>query len=139
MLDAGKAALYLRSLLDELKITQSEPTHIIIDNKGASLLSNSQQSSRRTRHIETAHFAIIQWTEENNVKYNLQPSHNNISDSISKPTGRILFYEHNDIIMGRRQPQFSITSSDPRYFPDTTDVASLHHLHPESGGAERDD
>jgi hypothetical protein len=48
MLDAGKAALYLQSILEQLKINQSEHTHIIIDNKGASLLSNSQQFLQRT-------------------------------------------------------------------------------------------
>jgi hypothetical protein len=138
MLDAGKAALYLQSILEEVNINQSEPTHIIIDKKGASLLSTSQQSLRRTRHIETATFAIIQWTEENQIKYDLQPFHSNISDSVSKPSGHILFHEHNNIIMGCQQSQY-ITNINTLYFPDATDTTTLYHFHPKSGEAERDD
>jgi hypothetical protein len=43
MTDAGKAALYLRSILEELHLEQLTPTKIAVDNRGARQLTNAQQ------------------------------------------------------------------------------------------------
>jgi hypothetical protein len=43
MTDAGKAALYLRSILEELNLEQLWPTDIKVDNRGARQLTNAQQ------------------------------------------------------------------------------------------------
>jgi hypothetical protein len=104
MVDAGKAALYLRSILDEIGIEQILPTEILADNKGARQLSNARQPTRRTRHVDMKQFVILQWTEEERIDYSEVSTHNNFSDSLTKPTGRVKFYEHNDIMMGRRRP-----------------------------------
>jgi hypothetical protein len=104
MVDAGKAALYLRSILDEVGIEQILPTEILADNKGARQLSNARQPTRRTRHVDMKQFVILQWTEEERIDYSEVSTHNNFSDSLTKPTGRVKFYEHNDIMMGRRRP-----------------------------------
>jgi hypothetical protein len=59
--DAGKTALYLRSILHELCVEQLLPTTIIYeDNNGARLMTNTQQPTRRTRHIELKQFAVLQ-------------------------------------------------------------------------------
>jgi hypothetical protein len=44
MTDAGKAALYLYSILEELHLEQLHPTKIAVDNHGALQLTNAQQS-----------------------------------------------------------------------------------------------
>ena len=62
MAGAGKAALYLRWILDELDIIQDLPTPILADKNGAIKMSNAQQPTRRTRHVEMKHFVILQWT-----------------------------------------------------------------------------
>lgn len=121
MTDAGKAALYLRSILEELKLEQLCPTDIKVDNRGARQLTNAQQPSRRTRHIDMRDFCILQWTEEELILFTDIPTAYNVSDSISKPTGRTKFYEHMDIMMGRRKPTY--VQHDPN------DPASLLHLH----------
>jgi hypothetical protein len=106
MTDAGKAALYLRSILEELHLEQLFPTDIKVDNRGARQLTNAQQPTRRTRHIDMRDFCILQWTEEELILFTDIPTALNVSDSISKPTGRTKFYEHMDRMMGRRKPSY---------------------------------
>jgi hypothetical protein len=66
-------------------------------------------------------FCILQWTEEELILYTDIPTALNVSDSISKPTGRTKFYEHMDIMMGRRKPAY--VQHDPN------DPASLSKPH----------
>jgi hypothetical protein len=51
-------------------------------------------------------FCIPQWTEEEQILYSDIPSALNVSNSLSKPTGRIKFYKQMDILMGRRCPSY---------------------------------
>jgi hypothetical protein len=139
MTDGGKAALYLRSILDEIGIDQTLPTEILADNRGARQLSNARQPTRRTRHVDMKHFVILQWTEEERINYSDVSTNNNFSDSLTKPTGRVKFYEHNDIMMGRRRPIYvktlhafkmhlffsTYSSLQPFVFPWASDPASV--------------
>ena len=104
MTDAGKAALYLRSILAELNLTQLKPTTIQVDNRAARQFTNAQQPTRRTRHIEMRDFVIVQWTDEEQIRFQDVKSQYNPSDSVSKQTGRTKFHEQMDILMGRRKP-----------------------------------
>jgi hypothetical protein len=60
MADAGKAALYLRWILEEIGIIMDTPTPILADNQGAVRLANARQPTRRTQHVEMKHFIILQ-------------------------------------------------------------------------------
>ena len=51
-------------------------------------------------------FCILQWTEEEQIIFNDVASAYSVSDSISKPTRRTKFYEHMEIMMGRRKPTY---------------------------------
>lgn len=113
MADAGKVALYLRSILEEIQMEQIAPTPIRIDNRGALLLSNAQQPSTRTRHIELKEMAFMQWTEEEKLEFVDTRTQYNISDGLSKPLGRIKHYEQHDITMGRRQPHYIQNMAKP--------------------------
>jgi hypothetical protein len=106
MTDAGKAALYIWSILEELQIEQIQPTQITVDNRGARQMTNAQQPTKRTRHVDMKGFVILQWTEGEQITFKDVPSALNPSDSLSKPTGRVNNYEHRDILMGRRRPQY---------------------------------
>ena len=125
MADAGKAALYLHSILEELGLEQLKATEIEVDNRAARQLTNAQQPTRRTRHIDMKDFCILQWTEEEQINYRDVASALNVSDSLSKPTGRIKFHEHMDIMMGRRKPAYvkSTNTAQPSL--------SLRDTHPE--------
>jgi hypothetical protein len=138
MTDGGKAALYLRSILEEIGLDQILPTEILADNRGSRQLSNARQPTRRTRHVDMKHFVILQWTEEERITYSEVSTNNNFSDSLTKPTGRVKFYEHNDIMMGRRRPIYvkalhafkmilssTYSSLKPFVFPWASDPASV--------------
>ena len=57
MTDAGKAALYIRSILEELQLEQVLPTQIADDNRGARQLSNAQQPTP-CRHERIRYIAV---------------------------------------------------------------------------------
>ena len=103
--DAGKAALYLRSILQELGVEQLLPTVIYEDNNGARLMTNAQQPTRRTRHVELKQFAVLQWVEDEQILFGDIGTAHNISDSLTKQTGRTKFHQHHDILMGRLRPE----------------------------------
>jgi hypothetical protein len=52
-------------------------------------------------------FVILQWSEEDLISFTDCPSALLVADSLTKQTGRTKFYEHMDIIMGRRKPKSS--------------------------------
>ena len=52
---------------------------------------------------------ILQWTDKEQIIYEDVTTTYDISDSLSKLTGRIKFHEHRDIMMGRRQPTYAQT------------------------------
>jgi hypothetical protein len=104
---------YARS--EELHLEQLQPTKIAVDNRGAQQLTNAQQPTKRTRHIDMRDFCILQWTEEEQILYTDIPSAYNVSDSLSKPTGRIKFYEQMDILMGQCCPSY--VTHNPNNFP----------------------
>ena len=107
MVDAGKAALCLQSILEEIGLEQTDPTPIQSDNRGARMLSNAQRPTKRTRHVDTQNMVVMQWTEDEKVSYTDTKSEHNWSDSLSKVNGRIKHHEHMDCMMGRRQPACS--------------------------------
>jgi hypothetical protein len=105
MADAGKAALCLRSLLSDMGFIQEFRTQIQADNRGAMQMATAQQPTRQTRHIDMKQFVILQWSEEDLISFADCPSALLVADSVTKQTGRTKFYEHMDIIMGRRKPK----------------------------------
>ena len=80
--DAGKAILYVRSILDEIGIPQNEATTLFIDNNGALLMGNAQQPTKRTRHMDIKHFSLLDWIE-------------------------LLHYRHTDYILGKSIPSYA--------------------------------
>jgi Reverse transcriptase (RNA-dependent DNA polymerase) len=107
MTEAGKAALYIRSILDEMGFPQHDPTPIQADNRGARQLSNAQQPTRRTRHIEIKELVILYWVDTDQIKYTAVDTELNPSDALTKPTGRIKFHAHFDILMGKYPPPYT--------------------------------
>ena len=104
--DAGKAILYVRSILHELHMHQDEATPLYIDNNGALLMGNAQQPTRRTRHMDLKKFSIQHWIKKDLMLMFRIKSTDNWSDVMTKQTGRQLFYRHYDYIMGRIIPNY---------------------------------
>lgn len=62
--DTAKMILFFRFLLEELGVEQQVATIMYEDNTGALLMANAQQPTKRTRHIEFKHFALLDWVEQ---------------------------------------------------------------------------
>ena len=92
--ESGKAALYLRSILYELLRVQAWNNYCppgvtyYEDNNGARLMRNARHPTRRTRHVEFKQFAVLQWVEDEQMIFGGFATANNISDSLTKQTGR---------------------------------------------------
>ena len=104
--DAGKLTLYLRSVLDDLHIDQSDATTLYEDNKGCLLMATASKATRRTRHIDIKHFAILDWVQRDLLDIKHISTKDNASDNLTKPNAKILFQRHADTIMGRRCPEY---------------------------------
>jgi hypothetical protein len=104
--EAGKYILYIRTILKEIGIPQKMATILYEDNQGALLMANAQQPTKRTRHVETRHFAIQEWVERDLLTLLRIATNDNYSDVLTKATGRVLFYRHMNYIMGKLQPSY---------------------------------
>ena len=104
--DAAKAILYLRSILDQLGVSQDHATILYEDNAGALLMATAQQPTRRTRHMEIKHFALQDWIEQDLLSLLRIDTSSNISDGFTKQLGRSQFHKHRDSLMGRRPPMY---------------------------------
>ena len=56
--EAAKIILYIRSILEGINITQEKATTLYEDNQGAIFMENSGQPTKRTRNMDTKHFAL---------------------------------------------------------------------------------
>ena len=104
--EAGKLVLYIRFVLEDLDMTQKGPTTIYEDNRGCLQMTQALKPTKRTRHVETRYFAILEWSQTDQVKIKKIDTADNASDNLTKPNGRILFYRHTDTILGKRKPLY---------------------------------
>lgn len=62
--------------------------------------------TRRTRHDDSRFFAILDWVQTDQLLIRKINPSDNASDVLTKATGRIIFYRHNDTILGNRLPKY---------------------------------
>ena len=107
LVEAGKLVLYLRSILDDLFIHQTDATPMYEDNQGCRLMAMANKPTRRTRHIDIKNFAIIDWVQRDLIKVNKIGTSDNASDNLTKANTKTLFYRHADTMMGKRRPPYT--------------------------------
>ena len=61
--DAAKIILFLRSILEDLGLSQTHATTLFEDNNGALMMANAQQPTRRTRYMDIKHLSLLDWVE----------------------------------------------------------------------------
>lgn len=103
--EAGKIALYIRSILNELGIDQQHATPIFEDNQGCLFMAEARKPTKKTRHIEIRHYAILDWIEQDLINVKKIHTSDNAADTLNKTLSGTLFHRHNDTLMGNRQPQ----------------------------------
>ena len=112
--DAGKAILYIRTILDQLNIPQQDATILHINNNGALNMANQQQPTQRTRHVDIKHFVLQDWVERDLLVLRRITTTDNYSDAMTKVTGRTLHYKHFDYIMGQIRPPYATIAPSPQ-------------------------
>jgi hypothetical protein len=121
--EAGKYILYLRTILEEIGLRQSDATILFEDNQGALLMANAQRPTKRTRHMDIKHFLIQQWVAEDLLCLQRIATADNFSDSLTKAQGPTLFHRRMNYIMGRIVPEYMREHLNPsikRFFSDLT-------------------
>jgi hypothetical protein len=116
--DLAKMILYIRSILYDLDIPQAAASVIGEDNDGCTAMANAGKPTTRTRHMDIKYFALSEWTEQDLIILERVSSAQNMADHFTKCLSRVLFYRHNDYIMGRVIPPHS-----PLFTPGYTPMA----------------
>ena len=99
--ETGKLVLYVRMVLSDLDIVQSHATTIYEDNKGCLQMTQALKPTKRTRHVETKYFAILNWVQTDQIQIAKIDTSDNASDVLTKSTGCLLFYRHNSTLLGK--------------------------------------
>ena len=92
--------------MEDIGLEQTEATIIFEDNQGAIAMANAGKPTKRTRQIDTRHFAILSWVEQDLITLQRIPTGDNSSDAMTKNTPKILFNRHKDHIMGNNKPEY---------------------------------
>ena len=104
--EAGKMSLYLRSILTQLGLEPTGATTLYEDNNAAIAMANAQRPTRRTRHLDIKHFALLDWTETDQVILSSISTHDNPADGMTKALGPQLFSRHSATLLGKRKPAY---------------------------------
>jgi len=143
--ETAKHILFYRSLMYDVGLEQTDATVLFEDNTGALMMANAQQPTRRTRHMDIKHFALLDWVEQDMLILENIPTSDNVADAMTKTLGRILFYRHYDTYMGLRKPTHCalrrlVTPSKATYILGTKQSLQQsceytnRHLAPSMGG-----
>ena len=90
--EGTKEALWLRSLLEELRMSDPKvPTIIYGDNQGSLNLAHNPIYHARTKHIEVKHHFIREKVSAGQVKLEYIPTSEQLADIMTKALGRIAF------------------------------------------------
>jgi hypothetical protein len=60
------------------------------------MMANASQQAKRTRHMDTRHFAIQEWVECGLIQLKRFDTTVNLAGTLTKPLQRILLYRHLD-------------------------------------------
>ena len=93
-------------------------------------MANAQQPTRRTKHMDLKHFALLDWVERDLLILRRIKSSDNFTDSLTKPVGKELHYRHNDYLLGKIMPKYVSMVKYPSV--ETKNVASNHNTYKSS-------
>ena len=102
--DVAKMVRYVRIVLKSLGINISTPTTIFEDNAAAIAVTNNERATKRLRHVDIRHFAILELVQNSEIKLHPISTHNNPADSLTKPLPVQLYNRHSDTLLGKRPP-----------------------------------
>ncbi len=71
-----------------------QPTTIYEDNCGCLQMTQALKPTKRTRHVNSRFFAILDWVQTDQIVIKKVDTSDNASDVLTKATGQIIFYRH---------------------------------------------
>ena len=83
-------------------------------------MANADQPTKRTRHMDTKHFAIQHWVNTDLLFLKRIGTNDNESDVMTKNVGRTLFYRHIDYMMGKVIPEYALAHTKDLLLQDRT-------------------
>uniref|UniRef100_A0A2N9G770 Integrase catalytic domain-containing protein n=1 Tax=Fagus sylvatica TaxID=28930 RepID=A0A2N9G770_FAGSY len=86
-------AVWLRSLLKELHMSQEEATEIFVDNKSALALAKNPVFHDRSKHIDTRYHFIRECIARKEVQLEFVKSQDQVADIFTKPLKYDTFYK----------------------------------------------
>ena len=90
---AVQEIIWLRDLLCELGVTDSSPSLLNMDNRGAVSLTRGAGDSNRTKHIDIRYHFIRSHVEQKRIRIQYLPTDEMVTDILTKNLGR-LKHEH---------------------------------------------
>lgn len=95
--EAGKEAIWLTNLLDELGVHDSkDPINLRGDNQGAIALTANPEHNRRTKHIDIRYHWIRNAVAEGLFDISYVSTKEMVADGLTKPLNPQLFHSFID-------------------------------------------
>ena len=88
---AAKEALWLQSMVSEIRRDERKPVVINCDNQGSIALSKDNKYHSWTKHIDIWYHFIREVVEDSKIEVNYNPTEENVSDIFTKPLAKSKF------------------------------------------------
>ena len=81
---ATQETVWLRNLLQDIGLSQKEPTCVAEHNQGAMCLAKNPKDHNRTKHIDIKYHYTRQVVEENKMRLDYVPTGQMVADTLTK-------------------------------------------------------
>jgi len=98
-----KEVLFILQLLRHLQVKIQLPIHVHVDNIGAIFLAENQNSSDRTKHIDTRYHFLRQYIKYGTVFIEFVRSCDNDSDIFTKNTTSEIHHRHSEKLIWTKE------------------------------------
>jgi hypothetical protein len=86
--------IFIKQVLEFLRITVKFPIIVSVDNTGAIYLANNQSTGKHTKHVDVRYHFVREFIEDGIVKIVFVKSAENKADVFTKNLGGELFKRH---------------------------------------------
>lgn len=117
--EASKEAIWLRDLLQELKLAENKVTLLNQDNQSAIFLEKNHSVKQRSKHIDIKYHFIRDLVQQGSITIRYCPTHEMTADMLTKPLSKLSFTKHRDTLMNIVK-----NNSDDQNLPDSHRVRS---------------
>ena len=103
--EVGAETMYHRGVAADVGYDMGPPTILWIDNSGAVALSQKQETSSRSRHIERRYLKLREWVAAGHIDVRYKNTEDNRADLFTKPLMPEPFCRHRDALSGASDPE----------------------------------